>query len=57
MDKNREAQYKKFLEEKDELIESLTKDFAAAFEKHGPASVWHIFTPVSIATGHKNNAG
>jgi len=53
MDKNREAQYKKFLEVKDELIESLTKDFAAAFEKHGYASVWHIFTPVTAVAKHK----
>ena len=49
MNKIRQEQYEDFLEHKDELIESLSKDFAEAFEKHGPQSVWHIFTPVHEA--------
>lgn len=44
MDTVRKEQYDKFLEEKDALIESLTKDFAEAFKKHGPESVFYVFT-------------
>lgn len=55
MNELRKEQYKKFLEQKDELIESLAADFAKAFEEAGPQSVWHVFTPVHEAAEQIKN--
>lgn len=40
--------YNKFLEHKDEMIESLTEDIAKLFKEH-PESIWNFFTPVHEA--------
>lgn len=56
MNDQRNEQYKKFLEEKEELTESLAKDFEKAFKEAGPQSVWHVFTPVHEAAGSIRNS-
>lgn len=56
MNDQRNKQYKKFLEEKEELTESLAKDFEKAFKEAGPQSVWHVFTPVHEAAERIRNS-